>query len=185
MFSSSERSRWPSGSTQWWWTPWKALWVRKRLEAGPSRTGIKCFASVLTFKTNVTFMCLPRRKRPHSESPCCPSVTPDLRRGPELGMTRCLIPDALDFLICFCFTVFSSSFGPVCTDLSPLSCFCQACGCAHSSPVHTRVALLGLWATLRLSAFVRSTLLNVVWASNLCVDSNVLKWGEYGISASF
>lgn len=124
-------------------------------------------------------MCLPRRKTPHSESHCCPPVTPDLRRGrvsPQIGVTRCQIPDASDFLVFFCFTVFSSFFGHVCTDLSPLSCFFKACGCAHSTPGNTRLALLSLSAILRLIAFFWSTLFIVAWASNLFVEWNVLKW---------
>lgn len=61
----------------------------------------KCFASVLTFKTNVTFMCLPRRQTPYSESHCCPSVTPDLRRG-RVGRDEVSDPRRLrllDFLL--------------------------------------------------------------------------------------
>lgn len=85
-------------------------------------------------------MCLPRRKTPHSESHCCPPVTPDLRRGrvrPQIGVTRCQIPDASDFLVFFCFTVFSSFFGHVCTDLSPLSKLVVV----HTPPLLTRVWL--------------------------------------------
>lgn len=85
-------------------------------------------------------MCLPRRKTPHSESHCCPPVTPDLRRGrvrPQIGVTRCQIPDASDFLVFFCFTVFSSFFGHVCTDLSPLSKLVVV----HTPPPLTRVWL--------------------------------------------
>lgn len=152
LCSSSERSRWLSGSTRWWWTPWKTLWVWK---AGPSGMEIKCFASVSTFKSNCDIYVSTQAENSPLRKPPLPVCDP-WSEGPswasnqrdKVSHPRRL--RLLDFLSFFFVSLSSPPLSGLFALIFPLlTAFFKACGCAlPPPPANTRLALLGLLATL-------------------------------------